>query len=129
MTMKGNFSLLGKSYFLPFMLIGVLFYFIGSVQGSFQAFRFTNYVWHFTDFNVAHSHMTMYGITGGLFFLLDDRRYAQRAYVGRRSSLHRKCHSHVSVLALEGHRGIIHVLWTCDILVQYSYGIQRMETI
>jgi len=62
MTMKGNFSLLGKSYFLPFMLIGVLFYFIGSVQGSFQAFRFTNYVWHFTDFNVAHSHMTMYGI-------------------------------------------------------------------
>jgi cytochrome c oxidase cbb3-type subunit 1 len=32
-----------------------------------QAFRFTNYVWHFTDFNVAHSHMTMYGIIA--FFL------------------------------------------------------------
>src|SRR5699024_9758032 len=27
-----------------------------------HAFRFTNFVWHFNDFNVAHSHMTMYGI-------------------------------------------------------------------
>ncbi len=62
LTMRGSFSMLAKSYFLPFMLVGVLFYFIGSVQGSFQAFRFTNFVWHFTDFNVAHSHMTMYGI-------------------------------------------------------------------
>jgi len=67
MTMKGNFSQIGRSYVLPFMLVGVVFYFIGSVQGSFQAFRFTNFVWHFTDFNVAHSHMTMYGIVS--FFL------------------------------------------------------------
>jgi len=47
---------------LPFFLVGVVFYFVGSTQGSLQAFRFTNFVWHFTDFNVAHSHMTMYGI-------------------------------------------------------------------
>jgi len=67
MTMKGSFGQIGRSYVLPFMLVGVLFYFIGSVQGSFQAFRFTNFVWHFTDFNVAHSHMTMYGIIS--FFL------------------------------------------------------------
>jgi len=67
LTMKGSFSQIGRSYVLPFMLVGVLFYFIGSVQGSFQAFRFTNFVWHFTDFNVAHSHMTMYGIVA--FFL------------------------------------------------------------
>ena len=67
LTMKGSFSQIGKSYVLPFMLVGVVFYFIGSVQGSFQAFRFTNFVWHFTDFNVAHSHMTMYGIVS--FFL------------------------------------------------------------
>jgi len=67
MTMKGNFSQIGRSYILPFTLVGVVFYFIGSVQGSFQAFRFTNFVWHFTDFNVAHSHMTMYGIVS--FFL------------------------------------------------------------
>ena len=62
MTMKGSWSHISKSYVLPFFLVGVLFYFVGSTQGTVQAFRFTNYVWHFTDFNVAHSHMTMYGI-------------------------------------------------------------------
>lgn len=62
MTMKGSWSYISKSYVLPFFLVGVIFYFVGSSQGTFQAFRFTNYVWHFTDFNVAHSHMTMYGI-------------------------------------------------------------------
>lgn len=62
MTMKGKFSHISRSYVLPFFLVGVIFYFVGSTQGSLQAFRFTNYVWHFNDFNVAHSHMTMYGI-------------------------------------------------------------------
>lgn len=62
MTMRGSWSNISKSYVLPFFLVGVIFYFVGSTQGSVQAFRFTNYVWHFTDFNVAHSHMTMYGI-------------------------------------------------------------------
>lgn len=67
MTMKGSWNHISKSYVLPFFLVGVVFYFVGSTQGSFQAFRFTNFVWHFTDFNVAHSHMTMYGII--TFFL------------------------------------------------------------
>lgn len=67
MTMKGSWSHISKSYVLPFFLVGTVFYFVGSSQGSFQAFRFTQYVWHFTDFNVAHSHMTMYGIIA--FFL------------------------------------------------------------
>ena len=62
MTMRGSWSDISKSYVLPFFLVGVIFYFTGSSQGSLQAFRFTNYVWHFTDFNVAHSHITMYGI-------------------------------------------------------------------
>ncbi|MFT3884034.1 MAG: cbb3-type cytochrome c oxidase subunit I [Flavobacteriales bacterium] len=62
MTMRGSWSAIGSSYVLPFFLVAVIFYFVGSTQGSLQAFRFTNHVWHFTDFNVAHSHMTMYGI-------------------------------------------------------------------
>lgn len=62
LTMRGSWSDISKSYVLPFFLVGVIFYFVGSTQGSFQAFRFTNFLWHFTDFNVAHSHMTMYGI-------------------------------------------------------------------
>lgn len=67
MTMKGSWNHIRKSYVLPFFLVGTVFYFVGSMQGSVQAFRFTNFVWHFTDFNVAHSHMTMYGIIA--FFL------------------------------------------------------------
>lgn len=62
MTIRGSWRAISSSYVLPFFLVGIVFYFVGSAQGSFQAFRFTNYVWHFTDFNVAHSHMTMYGI-------------------------------------------------------------------
>lgn len=73
MTMRGSMKAIADSYVLPFLLVGVLFYFIGSAQGSFQAFRFTNYVWHFTDFNVAHSHLTMYGI---ICFLLWGSLYA-----------------------------------------------------
>ena len=67
MTMKGSWSQISKSYVLPFFLVGTIFYLVGSSQGSFQAFRFTQYLWHFNDFNVAHSHMTMYGIVA--FFL------------------------------------------------------------
>lgn len=62
MTMKGAWTALKTSYVLPFLLVGVLFYFVGSGQGTMQAFRYSNLVWHFNDFNVAHSHMTMYGI-------------------------------------------------------------------
>lgn len=75
MTMRGSWSMITKSYVLPFFLVGIIFYWVGSAQGSFQAFRFTNYVWHFTDFNVAHSHMTMYGIIcfilwGAIYYIL-----------------------------------------------------------
>lgn len=62
MTFNGSWNKLTASYTLPFYLIGIIFYFTGSLQGSAEAFRFTNLVWHFTDFTVAHSHLTMYGI-------------------------------------------------------------------
>ncbi len=75
MTFKGAWTSLKTSYVLPFLLVGVLFYFVGSAQGTMQAFRYSNLVWHFNDFNVAHSHMTMYGIItffmwGGIYYLL-----------------------------------------------------------
>lgn len=62
MTFKGSWHKLSGSYTLPFYLIGIIFYFTGSLQGTAEAFKFTNLVWHFTDFTVAHSHLTMYGI-------------------------------------------------------------------
>ncbi|GAA4300665.1 cbb3-type cytochrome c oxidase subunit I [Compostibacter hankyongensis] len=67
MTFKGAWYKVGSSYTLPFFLVGIVFYFTGSMQGTAEAFRSTNLIWHFTDFTVAHSHLTMYGIIS--FFL------------------------------------------------------------
>lgn len=67
MTFKGAWYKIKDSYTLPFFLTGIIFYFTGSMQGTAEAFRSTNLIWHFTDFTVAHSHLTMYGIVS--FFL------------------------------------------------------------
>lgn len=67
MTFKGAWHKVSGSYTLPFFIIGIIFYFTGSLQGTAEAFRTTNLAWHFTDFTVAHSHITMYGIIA--FFL------------------------------------------------------------
>lgn len=67
MTFKGAWYKIKDSYTLPFFLVGIIFYFTGSLQGTAEAFRSTNLIWHFTDFTVAHSHLTMYGII--CFFL------------------------------------------------------------
>ncbi|ULQ58312.1 cbb3-type cytochrome c oxidase subunit I [Flavihumibacter rivuli] len=62
LTFNGTWNKVAHSYTLPFYLTGIIFYFTGSLQGTVEAFRFTNLLWHFTDFTVAHSHLTMYGI-------------------------------------------------------------------
>lgn len=62
MTFNGAWHKVAGSYTLPFFLVGTVFYFTGSLQGTAEAFRSTNLIWHFTDFTVAHSHLTMYGI-------------------------------------------------------------------
>ena len=72
-TFNGSWYKIGSSYTLPFYLVGIIFYFTGSMQGTAEAFRSTNLVWHFTDFTVAHSHLTMYGI---IAFLLWASIYA-----------------------------------------------------
>lgn len=75
MTFKGAWFKIKDSYTLPFFLVGIIFYFTGSMQGTAEAFRSTNLFWHFTDFTVAHSHLTMYGIIcfliwGGIYAIL-----------------------------------------------------------
>jgi cytochrome c oxidase cbb3-type subunit 1 len=67
LTFKGAWYKIKDSYTLPFFLVGIIFYFTGSMQGTAEAFRSTHLIWHFTDFTVAHSHLTMYGII--CFFL------------------------------------------------------------
>jgi cytochrome c oxidase cbb3-type subunit 1 len=68
LTFKGSWRSIGNSYTLPFYLTGIIFYFSGSMQGTAEAFRSTNLIWHFTDFTVAHSHLTMYGIISFLLW-------------------------------------------------------------
>jgi cytochrome c oxidase cbb3-type subunit 1 len=67
LTFRGAWHKISNSYTLPFFLVGIIFYLTGSLQGTAEAFRSTNLLWHFTDFTVAHSHLTMYGII--CFFL------------------------------------------------------------
>jgi cytochrome c oxidase cbb3-type subunit 1 len=62
MTFKGQWSQVSNSYTLPFFLTAVLYYFVVSMQGTAEAFRYTNLLWHFTDFTVGHSHLGFYGI-------------------------------------------------------------------
>lgn len=62
LTIKGSWHRIKLSYVLPFYVVATIFYFTGSMQGTAEAFRSTNLMWHFTDFTVAHSHITMYGI-------------------------------------------------------------------
>jgi len=68
LTFNGAWHKISNSYTLPFFLVGVVFYFTGSFQGTAEAFRYTNQLWHFTDFTVAHSHITMYGIIAFLLW-------------------------------------------------------------
>lgn len=89
LTFRGAWYKVKDSYTLPFFLVGIIFYFTGSMQGTAQAFRYTNLLWHFTDFTVAHSHMTMYGIItfllwGGIYALLPrlSGREAPQSTVG-----------------------------------------------
>lgn len=68
LTFNGAWKKMTSSYTLPFFFVGILFYFTGSLQGTAEAFRYTNLLWHFTDFTVAHSHLTMYGIIAFLLW-------------------------------------------------------------
>ena len=68
MTIRGSWHRMRLSYVIPFYVVSVIFYFTGSMQGTVEAFRTTNLLWHFTDFTVAHSHLTMYGIITFMLF-------------------------------------------------------------
>lgn len=75
LTIRGSTRTFARSYSLPFILVGVLLYFAGSMQGSLEALRSLNELWHFTDFTVGHAHFTMYGfvafvIWGGVYALM-----------------------------------------------------------
>jgi len=75
LTMRGSGRAIARSYSLPFILAGTVSYFLFSAQGSLEALRSLQGVWHFTNYTVGHSHLTMYGfvtllVWGSLYGLL-----------------------------------------------------------
>lgn len=61
LTMRGGIEAIRRSYALPFIVVGVAYYFLGSTQGTVEAFRSLQAIWHFTNYTIGHSHATMYG--------------------------------------------------------------------
>lgn len=75
LTMRGRMRDMTHSYPLMFIFVAVIGYLVGSTQGTFEAFRSLQEVWHLTNFTVGHSHLTMYGfvtfaVWGGVYALL-----------------------------------------------------------
>jgi cytochrome c oxidase cbb3-type subunit I len=68
LTMRGSERTIGRSYSLPFLLAGTFAYFLFSFQGTVEAFRSLQALWHFTNYTVAHSHLTMYGFVAFLIW-------------------------------------------------------------
>lgn len=61
LTWRNQWETIRRSYALPFIVVGVTYYFLGSTQGTIEAFRSLQTIWHFTNFTIGHSHATMYG--------------------------------------------------------------------
>jgi len=75
MTFKGQWHKVTNTYTVPFFFVAVVYYFIVSIQGTAEAFKYTNLLWHFTDFTVAHAHLGFYGIItfaiwGGIYTIV-----------------------------------------------------------
>ena len=57
-----------------FLMLGAIFYLLGSVQGSIEGLRRVQELTHFNDLVIGHSHITAFGamiswIVGGLYYI------------------------------------------------------------
>jgi cytochrome c oxidase cbb3-type subunit 1 len=60
-TMIGQWRDLGRNLPAKFLIVGSVMYLAGCFQGSIEALRSIQEPTHFTDFVVAHSHLTIFG--------------------------------------------------------------------
>src|SRR5437899_9965797 len=60
-TMIGQWRDVGHNLPAKFLIVGSVFYLAGCFQGSVEALRSVQEPTHFTDFVVAHSHLTIFG--------------------------------------------------------------------
>ena len=92
-TMVGNWKRFQESYTAKFLVVGAFYYLLGCFQGSTEALRGVQRLTHFTDFVIAHSHLTVFGtfilwVTAGMYFVIPrlsghelySRRLAQWHY-------------------------------------------------
>lgn len=73
-TMIGNWKSFQDSFVAKFMILGAIYYFIGCFQGSTEALRGMQQLTHWTDFVIAHSHLTVFGTfilwsMGGVYYV------------------------------------------------------------
>jgi cytochrome c oxidase cbb3-type subunit 1 len=74
-TFVGNWKRFQESYTAKFLIVGALYYLIGCFQGSTEALRGMQRLTHFTDFVIAHSHLTVFGtfilwVTAGMYYVI-----------------------------------------------------------
>jgi cytochrome c oxidase cbb3-type subunit 1 len=60
-TMVGRWQEFGRNLPAKFLITGAVLYLLGCFQGSVEALRSIQEPTHFTDFVVAHSHLTIFG--------------------------------------------------------------------
>jgi cytochrome c oxidase cbb3-type subunit I len=60
-TMIGHWSDVGRNLPAKFLIVGSVLYLAGCFQGSMEALRSLQEPTHFTDFVIAHSHLTIFG--------------------------------------------------------------------
>ena len=60
-TMIGRWREIGQNLPAKFLIVGSVMYLVGCFQGSVEALRSLQEPTHFTDFVVAHSHLTIFG--------------------------------------------------------------------
>ncbi len=60
-TMIGHWRGFGENLPAKFLITGALIYLVGCFQGSVEALRSIQQPTHFTDFVIAHAHLTVFG--------------------------------------------------------------------
>lgn len=78
-TMQGRWGTVlggggGDNYAAKFLMIGVVYYLIGSFQGSVESLYRFQQLTHFNDFVIGHAHLTVFGamilwVVGGLYYV------------------------------------------------------------
>jgi cytochrome c oxidase cbb3-type subunit I/II len=75
LTMRGSWHKLVGNHPLQFIFAGFVMYVLGSAQGTLQGLRDTNAFLHFSQWPVAHAHLTLLGgfgflAAGAAFFII-----------------------------------------------------------